>query len=197
MRLSDYRGFRWLSNLLVIGMAVFLVDFALEMRAQNKAVRALLARESAAAGSPRAPEIGDPVESLTLEALDTARSMNLRELAGAQVTIVTVFTTTCPFCQRSLPTWAMLSDRVQDIGVEFLSVSLDEAPMINAYVQMHDIDWPVWIPVDPEDFIARMKVGVVPLTVVLSDNQIGAVYRGEFQPIHMETLLHDLAGNAR
>lgn len=55
-------------------------------------------------------------------------------------------------------------------------------------------DWPVWLVQDREDFIARMKVGVVPLTLVLSTGKVSAVFRGAFQEAQLQALLRHLDG---
>jgi peroxiredoxin len=82
------------------------------------------------------------------------------------------FTTTCPYCEASLPAIERITETAREAAVAFLAVALDTLPAVLDYAEEHDLGYP--IAVAPDRRVSELyRVRVVPqVTIVGSDNRI-------------------------
>jgi peroxiredoxin len=77
-----------------------------------------------------------------------------------------VFTTTCPYCEASIPAWNRLSDLLAAEGTALLGISLDPEEETRTYRQQHGLRYPVIH--FPHESLRRMyRGGWVPATMVV------------------------------
>jgi peroxiredoxin len=92
--------------------------------------------------------------------------------------VLLVFTTTCPYCQASLPAWQLLADRadsIRSLGVSpprVVGLSLDSIAATAAYVREHGLRFPV-AQFESRRDQALYRTRSVPLILVIdSDNRV-------------------------
>lgn len=93
------------------------------------------------------------------------------------------FTTTCPYCRRSVDTWRRVAQRAaRDSRLGIIGVAFDSLEDTRAYVREHGLRGPVALAEGDERRIASLyRVGGVPLTVMLNpDGRVVYVRRGTF-----------------
>ena len=150
---------------------------------QNRVLREALA-------NPRTPSV--------LQAGDTTPAAQVVDLNGSnkdfrQVVepggVVAFFTTTCPYCEQTLPVWNELARELQERHVLFVGVSLHPAAQTQNFVTANEIDWPVLLPVDTDDRSA-LKARAVPLTALLgADGSVVRTWRGALSGADSEAVL--------
>ena len=91
------------------------------------------------------------------------------------------FTTTCPYCLNSVPSWNALAELADSRGdVSALGVALDSTHLVTAYQGDHGLKYPVVELHDPR-FLRLFRVTTVPLTMVIEpDGRVAYVRRGQF-----------------
>lgn len=91
------------------------------------------------------------------------------------------FTTTCPYCLNSVPSWnalAELSDSRNDVSA--FGVALDSTHLVTAYQGEQGLKYPVVELRDPR-FLTLFRVTTVPLTMVIEpDGRVVYARRGQF-----------------
>jgi peroxiredoxin len=82
--------------------------------------------------------------------------------------VLFLFTTTCPYCRATLPTWRTLADSLRRTAsrIQVLGVSLDSARVTREYRAAHQLDFPVGLLASPK-YVALYKALAVPQTIVL------------------------------
>lgn len=127
----------------------------------------------------RPDRIAEGDELQAVPAADLAgRSARLEFSDDDRDTLLYVFTTTCPICSETQPTWKRihreLGERYRVVGV---SVSDPEA--VRAYAREHDLSYPILIPEDRRGFPEAYDIPGVPTTVrVAPDGTVRQVWVG-------------------
>lgn len=94
--------------------------------------------------------------------------------APATRQILFVLDTRCGNCLVTLPAWSRMTEAVgrDDASVEVYGLSLDSAPETRAYVEEHELRFPVVL-FDDERYRELYRVRGIPITLVV--DEIGAV----------------------
>jgi peroxiredoxin len=80
--------------------------------------------------------------------------------------VLAVFTTTCPYCEASVPAWNQLAEELGPEGVPVIGISLDSLQAAAAYGATHGLRYPVVR--FPSRAIQHMyRGGWVPATLVI------------------------------
>lgn len=92
--------------------------------------------------------------------------------AQSQRQVLFFFTTTCPYCEASLPAIQQVATAARDEGGQFVAVALDTLPAVLAYAQGHALSYP--IAMAPDRRVSELyRVRVVPqVTIVGPDGRI-------------------------
>jgi peroxiredoxin len=93
------------------------------------------------------------------------------ESPGAGRQVLFVFTTTCPYCQSTLPAWREIKaslDTVRSVPVAVYGISLDSARLTRGYAAKNRLPFPV-VHFPQDKLTALYRAGSVPLTVVLDE----------------------------
>ena len=155
---------RWASAFLTAVISLAALSSVLLLVQQNRELKRIISAQAAGQGSVRI-SVGDSITPLTL----TSRSregvsiMDVLPNGG----VAAFFTSTCEFCTLTLPVWGELRLDLQAVGIGFIGVSLDSDARTDAYLQVHDIRWPVWNVVTMDE-IKALKIDTVPITVLFS-----------------------------
>jgi len=119
---------------------------------------------------------GDSIPDLTVQNAEGSNSSLLDELSDGGV--IAFLTTTCPYCEQSLPQWHQIHREVVQRGQSFFALSLDSADLTQEFAMSQDVSFPLWTLVTPRDRTI-LEVGAVPLTVaVMPNGRISKVWRG-------------------
>jgi len=95
--------------------------------------------------------------------------------AGRQVLFV--YTTTCPYCLKSLPAWKSIEatlDTLSAVRAQVFGVSLDSIEVTRRYAARHALPYPT-VRFPEEKLVSMYRAGAVPVTMVL-DEQGRTIY---------------------
>jgi peroxiredoxin len=93
------------------------------------------------------------------------------ESPGAGRQVLFIFTTTCPYCQSTLPAWREIKaslDTVRSVPVAVYGITLDSVPVSRGYAARNKLPFPV-VRFPEDKLTAIYRAGTVPLTVVLDE----------------------------
>lgn len=143
--------------------AALVVVLSLKVRDLNDRYSKLMER----ATRPYAGMFVPTFQTSTLE----GAPVTVGESPGQGRQVLFVFTTTCPYCQSTLPAWREIKaslDTVRSVPVAVYGISLDSAEVTRGYSARNRLPFPVVR--FPEDKLASIyRAGTVPLTVVLDE----------------------------
>lgn len=79
-----------------------------------------------------------------------------------------LFTTTCRYCQATLPEWARIADSMAHNAphIQVLGLSPDSPNALTRYVTVHNIRWPV-VPFPNTNFAILYRARTIPQTVLV------------------------------
>lgn len=194
--MSDTRGpSSWITNLLLIVMVAAVAYVMYGLVRENRALKARVAElESSPVGETLVAGADLPATPLASATGEEAVLDEMLATGG----VVVFLTTTCPYCEATLPRWTDLAARFAERDVPFVGVSLDPRPATDEYARAHRLAWPLWVPAD--GFGAIPEVVRVPLTVLVgADGTVLESWLGVLTPAQAEQILaalDDLATNS-
>lgn len=154
---------RLLPAIALTAAAALVVVLSLKVRDLNDRYSKLFER----ATRPYAGMFVPTFQTSTLE----GAPVTVGESPGAGRQVLFVFTTTCPYCQSTLPAWREIKaslDTVRSVPVAVYGITLDSVPVSRGYAAKNKLPFPVVR--FPEDKLASIyRAGTVPLTVVLDE----------------------------
>lgn len=107
-------------------------------------------------------DVGDRLPAgLAFENLATGDTIRI---ARGRPTLVLVFRSTCPACERNLPAWQALARRTGD-GARLLAVPMEEAEPGLAFARRHLPSAVPARPLEPDAFIRDLQLRAVPTTL--------------------------------
>lgn len=111
------------------------------------------------------PQAGQFVPSFVASALngDTVRIVS-GDTATRQVLLV--FTTTCRYCEASIPVWNDVARRIGHQGATVVGISLDSLAHTRRYSDRHGLQYPV-IRFGSEAYRRMYRANSVPITMVI------------------------------
>jgi len=80
--------------------------------------------------------------------------------------LIFVFTTTCPFCEQSLPYWKKLSELAQSVQLSVFGISLDDKKRTLEYIADTSFVYASYIPGDTKHYQLKNHIATVPQTIV-------------------------------
>lgn len=177
----------WLSNTLLLIGAAGVAFLLWSLATENRALKRQLSEIRAALAPPQnLLGVGDLVGDTPLLGLDGDRRV-LRDLVDGGGVVV-FLTTTCPYCEQTLPTWGQIAAGAADRGLPFVGVSLHDESLTREYAAAHQIEWPLWVLENP---LAGLDLNVqsVPYTVLVREGGtvsrawLGALTRRETEDL--------------
>lgn len=134
-------------------------------------------------------ELKNPKDRGGKEQLAVGDSLSIHDLKPLQANYILpvnapnqllfVFTTTCPFCKENLINWKKLMALANKNKLTIVGISLDSAEKSEAYINEHQIDFPVFVPLDLASFKSQNKLNAVPVTVIRDSTGVAQkIWRG-------------------
>lgn len=122
------------------------------------------------------PMAGMWMPAFQAQTLD-GRQATIGELPAEGRQVLLMYTTTCPYCLRSIPAWKRIkaaADTMRSMPVAVYGVSLDSLEVTRQYAARHRLPYPTVR--FPDAKVAGMyRAGTVPITLVL-DEQGRTIY---------------------
>jgi peroxiredoxin len=150
------------ARLVIPGVAAAALVLVAVLAVQNGRLRTELAELRYRSIRPQAEEFVPRFVALTVNG-DTVRIVS-GDTATRQVLLV--FTTTCRYCEASVPAWNDLTHRVALEGGTVLGVSLDSLDQTRLYARQHGLEYPV-IRFPSEAYRRMYRANSVPITMVI------------------------------
>lgn len=164
----------WASSTLVAIAFTSLVVVTWSLAQQNRLLKRGVEPEPLAS-----LDSGDQLGTIGLRSLDGEDTELITAIDGGGVMVI--FTTTCPFCEATLPFWDMLKQQVSESGWPFVAVSLHDAERTQVYLSQHNLEWSAWTPATPGDREA-LNAKIVPTTAVVdAHGKVISLWRGALQ----------------
>jgi peroxiredoxin len=158
-----------------------------QLAEQNRLLRETQDRGAYTTAAPRTPAVGDRLPPVSLA--DLNGSMATVPTLFAQGGVVAFLTTTCPFCEASLPQWSNVAATLSEAGMPFVAISLHDLEATRAYATEHGIAWPIWVAADA-DSVRELRVNAVPVTAIVSSTaEITQIWRGQLLSADVELIL--------
>ncbi|MFQ5745160.1 MAG: TlpA family protein disulfide reductase [Acidobacteriota bacterium] len=155
----------WASSTMML-LAAGAVGFLIwSLADQNRDLKRALAQGLDSAQAAHSMSAGDRIPSIRtvdLEGIDH----NLSEITEAGG-VVAFFTTSCPYCEETLPSWSELHSDLAARDIAFVALSLQDSDRTREYATSHTIHWPVWSLVDRTQ-AAALAVTRVPTTALVA-----------------------------
>lgn len=164
---------RSLVGLATVGVAA-LIFFLAE---QNRILKEELSNRAVEARRIDAPGLaaGQSLPPVSVEELAGRDQVELPVLLG-RGGVIAVLTTTCPYCERTLPVWNELASVLDGEGLEFIGLSLHERALTTEYQERHDVPWPLWI---LSSSPRQLRVSAVPTTIAYSrEGRVVGIWQG-------------------
>lgn len=161
----------WAVTGIMIAVTTLVVLVVVALIDQNKDLKdalADLAQQQGGSGSSRGPayETGMQIPDVGLRSLDGSERRSA-DVLSSKVGVLAILTTTCQFCQLTLPQWANIAEELDQRNVAFAAVSLDNLDETRAYVTRNSINFDVAV-LEAAEF-GRLGVTSVPLTIAFSE----------------------------
>lgn len=181
------KGYSYFLHFALAAAAVTILLLANE----NRGLKLQLSRPQTAAAADNSDirhlQAGDALSSDRLLDLNN-QLLDWNPGSPQQQTLLFVFTTTCPVCQKNLPAWAKIHSQLSS-QYRIVGVSLDPLEKTRAYVDANNLLFPVFIPQETSKFAANYSIKAVPLTVLVDQNGTARkVWLGILEPAMIENL---------
>lgn len=165
---------KWRFNWYSIVLHVLLVGLSVEVLYLVKQNRDL--RQQIEDSRPARIAEGDELQPVP--AVDLEGNSERLDYGGDRDSLLFVFTTTCPICTETQPTWKRIHAELRD-RYDITGVTVSDPEAVRQYVQEHDLSYPIVIPEDRPGFPKAYKIPGVPTTVrVAPDGTVRQVWVG-------------------
>jgi thiol-disulfide isomerase/thioredoxin len=183
---SDQSRSTWIYNAALLLVAAGAIYVVFSLARENRELKAQLRAQQA---SPLDLSVAadESIPDVAMLSLTGQRARLPQIVAGGGV--IAFLTTTCPYCRETLPTWVELASAYEAVGVPFVGVSLHDAALTAAYVNEHDIEFPMWVAENPLA-AGDLRVASVPFTVLVKDGAIvEEVWLGPLGPAAVDRVM--------
>ena len=156
---------RVLSGLLVVALSIA-CGLVVMLAGQQTTLRREYAELRRQANDLHSGSVVPPFRGATLEG-DSLTIGEAPDSLGRQ--LLFVFTTTCRYCEATLPTWARLADsarRLPPWRIQVVGISLDSVEQSRRYVEAHGISYPI-VQFPNRKYQRLYRANRVPETVVV------------------------------
>ena len=135
---------------------------------------------------------GDHVEGFSYRQLDGA-THRLDYADARRAHLLFVLSTTCPFCQKSLPNIQELFDRHKTGACDLLAVSIHDLLLTAQFAAERKLGFPL-VSAPDEQFSRNYKIGAVPTTILVrGDGVVDRVWEGELTRTLMQEIESSLS----
>ena len=184
----------WASSSLVFVGVVCVTAVIWSLVEQNRQLREAIGSRPAVTNGVA------PGDFLTAEevVLVTGSPVHLPDLIG-EGGVIAFMTTTCKFCEATIPFWDELADQLAEHSIGFVAVSLHDHEITRRYAEMHGIDWPILSALEPSAFSAMGVRRVPVLIAVEAGGEVAEVWSGQRRVSEVDEVLLaiiDHVGNA-
>lgn len=158
---------RTLPLVALVAAAALVVVLAVQKRKLDTEVGDLRARYMQALREPMRGMYMPPFSTSTLDGAPA--TIGQAPAAGRQVLFV--YTTTCPYCLKSLPAWKQIESTLDTLSAakaQVYGVSLDSIEVTRRYAQRHALPYPT-VRFPEEKLVSMYRAGAVPVTMVLDE----------------------------
>jgi peroxiredoxin len=164
---------RILSHGLLLLFIVGLCVANLLLIKQNRELKAAIA-----GNQPEFLKPGDHVRSFAADTLSGERQM-VNYTASAK-TVLLVFRSECPACERTLPYWKEIKAACDRQGYQIFGISLDSSAKTSEFLKTKGFNLEVFAGPDAQ-FKDTFKLNLTPLTIVIgNDGKVERVWPGAF-----------------
>jgi thiol-disulfide isomerase/thioredoxin len=144
--------------------------------------------------APGAVKVGEPAPHFTLSTtagpFDSAKP-------GGKPTLLEVFATWCPHCQREVqvldPLYARFKDKVNFVAVNGAPLGMDQQPEtqadVIAFVQKFGVNYPVAFDANLDVAHVYLQSGFPTIVIIGADGKIDAIADGEIPGRNLQTAL--------
>lgn len=141
---------------------------------------------------PRGVEVGQLAPAFRLPAMPDFTVKTLQDFSG-RPTVLSFWTTWCPYCLRQTPVMVEAHHRWQALGVEFVGINVREtSDLVEKYMAQHEIAYPILLDADGA-VAADYAIQGFPTTYFLNANhRIVARHVGALTSERLETYLQTL-----
>ena len=138
------KRFGWLAvQVALLGALVLVVTLSMQNRPLRAEYRSFIERATL-------PHPGMYVPALETTTL-TGEDVIVGQAPDGGSQLLFFFTTTCPYCRASLPSWKRLvADAAKLPNTSVLVIALDSVHLTQEYVREHELDFPVATSLDPK-----------------------------------------------
>lgn len=166
-----------------VGGAMFLL---VQQNRELKATLAVIvAGYTEAPGAPAGDDlyVGARVPDLDVES-PNGEVASLREVMG-DGGVMAILTTTCPFCERTVPIWDTIGTELASGGRKWVALSLHPRAATDLYQDRLAIEWPLLTIASNDQWLVR----AVPVTLVYdAEGKIVRVWRGQLRATQIEEI---------
>lgn len=136
--------------------------------------------------------VGNLLPTFALPLLESGELLQADDLIG-QPTVLSFFTTWCPYCRQQTPLLVEAAERYQAQGIQFIGIDVrEEAGVVSQYVTTYGIPFPVVMD-QAGEAAAAYAVRGYPTTYFLdSQGRIHARHIGALRAEPLENYLNDL-----
>ena len=167
MRQATQRGYYIFLHLALAGLATLV----LALTHSNRELR------GAHRDQPPQLAAGDRLAALAARQLDGTNT-TLRFSPSQGETLLLVFTTTCPVCEKNTASWISLYERFRE-DFEFIGVAVDDVESTASYASRLGLPYRVVIPNDVASFPRQYRINAVPTTILVgTDGRVKQVWTG-------------------
>lgn len=182
----------WVSST-VVTLLVFLVAAIIwALVQQNRHLREVIANHSAAFDY-----IGPGDVMLDVAVTEVNGSPRALSDVIAEGGVIAFLTTTCRYCEATIPFWDQLGDYLGDRSIAFVGVSLHPREITQSYVGRHGIHWPLVSARNPSALSAIGISGVPVLLVVRPGGEVAEVWIGRRDTSEVDEVVTTIADHLR
>jgi peroxiredoxin len=164
----------WYAIVLHAVLVIFCLLILLLARENRRLEERLVRAALAAVGGPEIDDLLPEVPVTELDGIEAVLAFD----GQARETVLLVFTTTCPACQKNLEPWRDLHRRFGD-RYRFVAVGLDPPEETRRFAEQHDLPYRVVVPADRSAFQRAYGIESVPQTLVVgADGRVKDVQPG-------------------
>ena len=160
---------------------------------QNRQLKQALALGEGGPAAARTPIVGDQLPSVQLISSAGEEQDLLDLVRGGGV--VAFLTTTCRFCEASLPAWEKVAQGLAGTGTPFVALSLHGQEQTREFATSKGVAFPLWVLADPTER-ALLQINAVPVTALVSPTgEIRQIWRGQVTEDQLVGIVGAVAGD--
>ena len=148
-----------------------------------------IARATGIETVPLPVHVNEPLRAMTLQHVDGTSVTLGPDQRGTYV--YNVFTTWCASCREEMPALAQAARRLQQRGINVIGIDQGENPAtVGMFAREHALSYPIVFDYDRATN-AVLGANLIPMTVVVRDGVVRAMWSGPLGSAELERLVKD------